>query len=507
MQPSVGCFRASAALTLKALLVATWLTLAAPASACNFWQIVAFSDGAQGCLTDYPVSKAAGPVGNVGESVPRMGVFVIAMPINTASCPAVVGMVAHPGVLTITQGLAPVGDRASDAIRRCEIAVRDAKGNTSQCACQAVVLDGTSPLSKSAFETLARGGTAPQPAVASKPTIDPPQRPASSVAAPAPVVAEVLKRASEPVAIATTAPPPVNRPTAPAQADAPPKVPPPTVALTNPDAAATAHLQGQLADLRVKLEALMKERVPTATAQAREAPKVPHLTARALVIGNSGYTSFPALPNPRNDARDIAEKLRSFNIDVDLVVDADRDTLIRALNDYSARAVGRDVNILFYAGHGVQVDGVNYLVPTNMRGEATSAGYIKLAGIALNAALEYLPAKTRLVFLDACRDNPVSRGLVATRGGAAVGLAPVAAPGGTLIAYSTKDGATAEDGFGANSPYSAALLQHLDSAQDISLVLRQVRQTVMRTTSNRQEPWEYGSLVGEQLVLSQMSKP
>jgi uncharacterized caspase-like protein len=141
-----------------------------------------------------------------------------------------------------------------------------------------------------------------------------------------------------------------------------------------------------------------------------------------------------------------------------------------------------------------------------MRADGISAGYIKLAGISLNATLDYLPAKTRLVFLDACRDNPASRSLMATRSAGSVGLAPTAAPSGTLIAYATKDGATAEDGTGANSPYSAALLAHLDSPQDISLVLRQVRQTVMRMTGNRQEPWEYGSLVGEQLVLPLMAR-
>ena len=188
------------------------------------------------------------------------------------------------------------------------------------------------------------------------------------------------------------------------------------------------------------------------------------------------------------------------------MLDADRDALAKALNDYQTRAAGSDVNILFYAGHGVQVDGVNYLVPTNMRADGISAGYIKLTGISLNAALDYLPAKTRLVFLDACRDNPVSRSLAGSRGGGS-GLAPVAVTNsGTLIAYATKDGATAEDGQGKHSPYTAALLEHLNRPQDIAVVLRHVRQSVMKATSNRQEPWEYGSLVGDQLVLAKLAK-
>jgi uncharacterized caspase-like protein len=120
--------------------------------------------------------------------------------------------------------------------------------------------------------------------------------------------------------------------------------------------------------------------------------------------------------------------------------------------------------------------------------------------------MDYLPAKTRLVFLDACRDNPASRSLVASRGGGAVGLAPINAASGTLVAYATKEGSTAEDGDGTNSPFTTALLENLDAEVDIGIVLRKVRRRVMELTSGHQEPWEYGSLTGEQLVVSTMSK-
>ncbi len=233
---------------------------------------------------------------------------------------------------------------------------------------------------------------------------------------------------------------------------------------------------------------------------------VTKLTSSALVIGNSAYISFQRLPNPKLDAQAMADKLRSFGIQVDLVMDADRDVLVKALNDYAAKAVGKDVNLLFYAGHGIQVDGVNYLIPTNMKADGISAGYIKLSGIALNVVLDYMPAKTRLVFLDACRDNPAARSLFAARGGASVGLAPVSAATGTLIAYATKEGMVAADGNGRNSPYTTALLKHLDAPLDISIVMRRVRKTVLEMTSNTQEPWEYGSLIGDQLILSQMAK-
>ncbi len=261
-----------------------------------------------------------------------------------------------------------------------------------------------------------------------------------------------------------------------------------------------------LTALQQQVEELKSQRA-AAPAPQRASAGVPRLTARALVIGNGKYTSFGSLANPVADARAMAKKFESFGIAVDLVLDAERDDLIKALNEYARKSAGAEINILYYAGHGVQVEGSNYLIPVNMRADSINAGYVKLAGISLNAALDYLPAKTRLVFLDACRDNPAARSLNTTRGGAgSAGLAPVSAASGTLIAYSTRDGSTADDGVGPNSPYTAALLQHIDKPVDISLVLRQVRQTVLRTTSGRQEPWEYGSLVGEQIVLPLMAR-
>ena len=232
----------------------------------------------------------------------------------------------------------------------------------------------------------------------------------------------------------------------------------------------------------------------------------PKFSVSALVIGNGAYSNFGRLPNPKNDAQDIAAKFRSFGIQVDLILDADRDTLVKALNEYAAKATGKDINILYYAGHGLQVEGINYLIPTNMRADGISSGYVKLNGISLNAVMDYMPSKTRLVFLDACRDNPGSRTLATSRGISSVGLAPVNTTTGTMIAYATKEGEVAADGLGKNSPYTSALLQHLDARLDISIILRRVRETVMKMTSNKQEPWEYGSLIGDHLVLSEMAK-
>lgn len=234
---------------------------------------------------------------------------------------------------------------------------------------------------------------------------------------------------------------------------------------------------------------------------------IPRMRARALVIGNSVYAGLGALPNAANDARAMAAKFKQFGMDVDLVLDANRSALVKALGDFQSRAAGYDVNILFYAGHGLQVDGVNYVVPVDLRAAGASVGAVKLNAVSLNDALEYLPAAARVVFLDACRDNPLSRSLrTATRSAAGIGLAPANVATGTLVAYATRDGSTSEDGDGRHSPYTAALLAHLDADDDIAIVLRRVRQAVLKATGNRQEPWEYGSLVGDRLVLSRLGR-
>lgn len=272
---------------------------------------------------------------------------------------------------------------------------------------------------------------------------------------------------------------------------------------------AQAQAQQQTAAAQAALQAAQAARTQVAAAPvvaARPEPVVPRMTARALIIGNSGYTHFGALPNPRRDATAMAERLRGLGIEADVVIDADRDSLIKALNDFEAKARRVDVNILFYAGHGVQVEGVNYMVPVNMRADGVTAGYIRLAAIPLGAILDYMPAKTRLVFLDACRDNPAARSLVATRSASSVGLAPVQTVSGTLISYATRDGAVAEDGAGQNSPYTTALLRHLGDPDDIAIVLRRVRTAVMQATGGKQEPWDYGSLTGDAIVLGRMAR-
>jgi hypothetical protein len=221
----------------------------------------------------------------------------------------------------------------------------------------------------------------------------------------------------------------------------------------------------------------------------------------ALVIGNGAYATAQ-LPNPRNDATAIAERFRAFGFAVTLVLDANRTQLVKALAQFGTQARGADVGIVFYAGHGIQVGGANYLIPVDLDLSGQREVSISLDAVSLDSILsEHLPGRSKLVFLDACRDNPLARSMAYARGGA-VGLAPVQTASGTLISYATRDGGTAADGSGRNSPYTSALLAHLDAPDDIALVLRRVRRQVLESTRGRQEPWEYGSLVGDALVLS-----
>ena len=222
------------------------------------------------------------------------------------------------------------------------------------------------------------------------------------------------------------------------------------------------------------------------------------LNAHALVIGNSAYPGSSKLPNPVNDANSMSLKLQGLGFTVTQALDTDRTKLVNALSQFASSAAGADITLLFYAGHGVQITGTNYMLPIDLNlYDLTQA---PLQGISLNDVVEkYLPGKTKLVFLDACRDNPLMQ--VASRG-VSRGLAPINVSEGTLISYATKDGSVAQDGDGKNSPFTSALLEHIGDPDDIAVVLRTVREKVMKATGNRQQPWEYGSLTGGTLVLS-----
>ena len=223
--------------------------------------------------------------------------------------------------------------------------------------------------------------------------------------------------------------------------------------------------------------------------------------AHALVIGNAAYAGSMRLLNPVNDANAISQKLRSMGFTVTTVTDMNRQRLVQAMTQFRRSAASADLSLLFYSGHGVQIFGTNYILPTDV--DQRDVAQATIQGVSLNSVLEnFLPGKTKLVFLDACRDNPLMK--TGDRSVSA-GLAPIAVAQGTLISYATKDGQTASDGVGSrNSPFTTALLEHLADPQDIGVVLRRVREKVMQATGGKQQPWEYGSLTGGELVLSRI---
>ena len=226
----------------------------------------------------------------------------------------------------------------------------------------------------------------------------------------------------------------------------------------------------------------------------------------ALVLGNSAYQNVAPLANPVNDSARIAATLKDAGFDV---VDSRRDLPAaetrRALRDFADRARDADIAVVYYAGHGIEVDGGNYLIPVDARLERDTDIYDE--GLSLDRILIAIePAKKlRLVILDACRDNPFSRTMKRTVASRAIGqgLAKVEPTSpNVLIAYSAKAGSTAADGDGKNSPFTAALSHHLTKpGLDVRRAFGFVRDEVLKTTGNKQEPFVYGSLGGEDVPL------
>ena len=226
----------------------------------------------------------------------------------------------------------------------------------------------------------------------------------------------------------------------------------------------------------------------------------------ALVIGNAVYQNVPRLPNPANDGTTIATTLKDAGFDV---VDSRHDLTAadtrRALRDFADRARDADIAVVYYAGHGIEVDGGNYLIPVDAKLERDTDVYDEALSLD-RVLLAIEPAKKlRLVILDACRDNPFSKNMKRTVATRAIGqgLAKIEPTSpNVLIAYSAKAGSTAADGDGKNSPFTVALSRHLTTpGLDVRRAFGFVRDDVLKTTNNRQEPFVYGSLGGEDVPL------
>ena len=222
----------------------------------------------------------------------------------------------------------------------------------------------------------------------------------------------------------------------------------------------------------------------------------------ALVVGNGTYAHIGRLPNTENDAVDISAALRRLGFEVTTELDADRVELTEALRLFTRQSAGADVSLVFYAGHGIEMDGVNYLVPVDARLERDVD--VRFETVTVDDLLVSTSgASLRLVILDACRNNPLARSMqrtAATRtvsGGSFADLNEDLLGDETLVAYAAAAGTTAADGRGRNSPYTAALLSHLDTPLEIGLLFRRVRAQVLAATNGAQRPHEYHSLVGE----------
>jgi TPR repeat protein len=212
----------------------------------------------------------------------------------------------------------------------------------------------------------------------------------------------------------------------------------------------------------------------------------------ALVIGNGGYRSVPELANPPNDARDVADALKALGFAVTLGVDLDQPQMEKAIGDFALSATTADVSLFYYGGHGLQVAARNYLVPVDA--QLRSVDDIDKRTIHLDSVLDALArAKgVHLVFLDACRNNPLKDLNLAQHG---AGLARVGDAAGFLIAFATQPDNVAYDGAGRNSPFARALLGHVAApGVDVSSMMIAVRRDVIAATGGAQIPWENSSL-------------
>jgi uncharacterized caspase-like protein len=227
------------------------------------------------------------------------------------------------------------------------------------------------------------------------------------------------------------------------------------------------------------------------------------------VIGNGAYTHVKALPNPSNDARSIAKSLRDIGFTVSEGIDLDRAAMQKTTRDFLREAARAQVALVYYAGHGVQVDGRNYLVPVDVQFQPGAKMTDAMMDMdTIMAGLDD-QVRTNILILDACRNNPMAPRVASAEPSRAVeagsGLAAPATLGsgstlgaGTLIAFATAPGQVALDGEGGNSPFSAALSRHIGTPGiEVQQMLTRVRAEVVAATKAKQVPWSNSSLLGE----------
>jgi uncharacterized caspase-like protein len=224
----------------------------------------------------------------------------------------------------------------------------------------------------------------------------------------------------------------------------------------------------------------------------------------ALIVGNSGYAHAGVLANPANDANDMAAVLKELGIETILGLDLDKRGFDLKVRDFARALADADTGIFYYAGHGLQVAGRNYLVPVDA--QLQNERDLDFEAVSLDFILKQMELerenKTNIVFLDACRDNPLARNLARSMGTRSAsigrGLAQVQTGVGTFIAYSTQPGNVALDGQGRNSPFTAALARSVkEPGRNLTAVMIDVRKEVLNVTNGRQVPWDHSALTGD----------
>jgi tetratricopeptide (TPR) repeat protein len=223
----------------------------------------------------------------------------------------------------------------------------------------------------------------------------------------------------------------------------------------------------------------------------------------ALVIGNSGYTSslVSALPNPRRDAKLVADALRQAGFEIVELTNLDLAGMVKALQSFRDKADSADWALVYFAGHGIEINRANYLLPVDAK--LADSRDVELEAVSYETMLNAIGgAKAlRIIILDACRNNPFKaqmRQTVAMRGSLERGLAaPPETEPGTLVVYSAREGQAAVDGDGVNSPFALAFVAQLKTPDlEVRGVFDNVRDDVLEATSKRQQPYTYGSLPG-----------
>ncbi|WP_084030727.1 caspase family protein [Bradyrhizobium paxllaeri] len=247
---------------------------------------------------------------------------------------------------------------------------------------------------------------------------------------------------------------------------------------------------------------------PPSPAPVQQAPTASSRRV-ALVIGNGGYAHVRPLPNPSNDARSIAKSLRDIGFTVKEGIDLDRTAMQATIRDFLREAARAQIAVVYYAGHGIQVDGRNYLVPIDAQFQAGNR--MTEAMMDMDTIMAGLDdqVRTNILILDACRNNPMAPKVVSAgeergiEGGSGLAAPTTLGAGstlgaGTLIAFATAPGQVALDGEGANSPFSAALSRHIGTpGLEVQQMLTRVRAEVVAATKGKQVPWSNSSLLGE----------